>query len=169
MKTHPNRLLFAFAAAATLFAPVCASLHAASGTTVNVEFNINGSLDTVETHVVNPPFMAVQLEGTGNASILGSFVVETNASVFLPTFFGQGTFVIETNSGAELHGTLTGQGSPSPDSNDVPVSETYTITGGTGRFCGATGTLSVQRVLDRVSLVSSGTIAGTVVLPVLPK
>jgi hypothetical protein len=60
---------------------------------------------------------------------------------------------------------LAGQAFPDPDSDLVPVVETLTITGGTGRFSGATGTLTVDRVASRSTGVSTGTIEGIVTLP----
>lgn len=133
------------------------------------ELNVHGSLDASEVQTVTPPTMLIELEGSGNASHLGRFVVKTEAMVFLPTFFGEGTFEIETPSGARVFGTLTGQGSPTPDSNFVPVEETLTITGGTGRFTGATGTLTIHRVIDRLTKISTGTIEGTILLPDPPR
>jgi hypothetical protein len=169
MKTVSNRLLFVLAAAATTLAPVFSSLHAAPPTSGGRELNVHGCLEAAETHAVTPPTMVVELEGVGTASHLGRFRLETEAVVFLPTFFGEGAFEIEMECGSRLFGTLTGQGSPVPGSDAVPVAETLTITGGTGRFCGASGTLATHRVLDRVTLVSTGTITGTVILPDPPK
>ena len=44
------------------------------------------------------------------------------------------------------------------------ITETHTITGGTGRFAGASGTLIVERSLNLPTLASSGSIAGTISL-----
>jgi len=128
------------------------------------DLRIAGSLDTAEDHVVTPPTMTVELEGTGHASGLGRFVLETHAVVFLPTFYGTGVFSIDTGGGM-LSGTLAGYGHPTPDVDAVPVEETFTITGGTGRFLGATGTINSKRILSRSTGVSSGTIEGTITLP----
>ena len=42
---------------------------------------------------------------------------------------------------------------------------THTVTGGTGRFAGATGVIIAERVLDVLTLLSEGTITGTLLLP----
>jgi hypothetical protein len=47
----------------------------------------------------------------------------------------------------------------------VSIVETFTITGGTGRFEGASGNVTVERLVNRATLTSSGTISGTIVLP----
>jgi hypothetical protein len=129
------------------------------------DLRIHGSLETTESQVLTPPTLLVQLEGIGNASHLGRFVLDTEAVIFLPTASGEGEFEISTGSGATLFGLLAGQAFPDPDSDLVPVVETLTITGGTGRFSGATGTLTVDRVASRSTGVSTGTIEGIVTLP----
>ena len=49
--------------------------------------------------------------------------------------------------------------------NVITIVEMYTITGGTGRFAGATGNFTVERVLNQATGVSSGTIIGNIVIP----
>ena len=45
---------------------------------------------------------------------------------------------------------------------NLVLAETQTITGGTGRFAGVTGTVVVNRSLDLVTGVTSGTFTGTI-------
>ena len=40
-----------------------------------------------------------------------------------------------------------------------------TITGGTGRFEGASGNITIRRLVDRATFTSSGTLEGMINLP----
>jgi hypothetical protein len=44
--------------------------------------------------------------------------------------------------------------------NVVAITETATVTGGTGRFAGATGSIQVERIFDRATGVTTGTLEG---------
>jgi len=44
--------------------------------------------------------------------------------------------------------------------NVVAITETATVTGGTGRFAGATGSIEVERVFNRATGVTTGTLEG---------
>jgi hypothetical protein len=45
---------------------------------------------------------------------------------------------------------------------NLVLAETQTITGGTGRFAGVTGTVVVHRSLNLLTGVTSGTFTGTI-------
>ena len=47
----------------------------------------------------------------------------------------------------------------------LKIIETYTITGGTGRFAGANGTFTVERTANQATGETSGTMNGTIILP----
>jgi hypothetical protein len=129
------------------------------------DLHIAGAIDTLENDVVTPPTMLVQLEGTGCASHLGHYVLSVKETVFLPTLASTGTIEIDVGCGDKLFGTTVGQGTPTDDPDVVSIVEVNTITGGTGRFRGATGTITVYRLLDVPATTSSGAIVGTIKLP----
>jgi hypothetical protein len=59
----------------------------------------------------------------------------------------------------------SGYGTPTDVPGVVLIVDTFTITGGTGRFAGASGNVIVERVLNQATGVSSGTISGIIILP----
>jgi hypothetical protein len=127
---------------------------------------LKGSLQATETHLVTPPTMFVDATGSGNATQLGLFTMSFQAEVFLPTLFAASESAsLVSADGANIFAEGSGQGTPTETPGIVSIVETYTITGGTGRFAGSTGNFTVQRLIDRATLISSGTIEGTILLP----
>ena len=125
-----------------------------------------GSLQAAETHLVTPPTMFVDATGSGNATQLGLFTMSFQAEVFLPTLFAaSASATLVSADGGNIFAEGSGQGTPTGTPGIILIVETYTITGGTGRFAGATGSFTVKRLIDRATLLSSGTISGNIVVP----
>jgi len=124
-----------------------------------------GTLQAVETHVVTFPTFSMDLTGSGNATQLGLFTMSFQGEVFIPTSSGTGTGTLVAADGSSLYADVLGQGTPTENPGIISIVEMWTITGGTGRFAGATGTVTVERVVNQATLTSSGTISGTIVLP----
>src|SRR5262249_46871967 len=114
--------------------------------------------------------------GRGNASYLGEFRYVMQVTVDLGTAAGLGTFVLSFSNGDVIFGTFKGQGDVPPPPLDMPahITETLTINGGTGRFEGASGTLTFNRTVELhfdgtppmpVYDSQSGTLTGTIKLP----
>src|SRR6266498_5557679 len=119
-----------------------------------------GSLQATETHLVTPPTMFVEATGSGNATQLGLFTMSFQGVVYLPTLFAASeSAALVAADGANLFAEGQGQGTLTEIPGIVSIVETYTITGGTGRFAGASGNFTVQRLVDRATLASSGTIS----------
>jgi len=127
---------------------------------------LKGSLQATETHLVTPPTMFIDATGSGNATQLGVYTISFQAEVYLPTLFAAfETATLVAADGAQIFAEGSGQGTPTGTPGIVSIVETYTITGGTGRFAGATGNFTVERLIDRATFASSGTISGTIVMP----
>lgn len=127
---------------------------------------LKGSLQAMETHLVTPPTMFVDATGSGNATQLGSFTMSFQGEVFLPTLFAASeSATLVAADGSSIFGEGSGQGTLTGTPGIVLIVETYAITGGTGRFAGASGSFTVERLVDRATLTSSSTINGNIVLP----
>lgn len=126
---------------------------------------LKGSLQATETQQVAFPTLSVSLTGSGNATQLGSFTITSQAEVHIPTLSSSTSATVVAADGSSLFAEGSGQGTPTSTPGIVLIVETYTITGGTGRFAGATGTFTVERVLNRDTGASSGTITGSIVVP----
>ncbi|HJQ79895.1 MAG TPA: hypothetical protein VJ828_08070 [Lacipirellulaceae bacterium] len=133
----------------------------------NVPFK--GTIQAVETSFalfppdVTFPTLFVDASGSGRATHLGKFTATYQLEVNLDTFFGIGSYHFIAANGDSISTDVEGQGTmPTADGVSFIV-ETHTITCGTGRFAGATGSLTLQRVINVFTGVTSGSFEGTIV------
>jgi hypothetical protein len=121
-----------------------------------------GRLQGDVTHTPAPPFDSVLVEAMGNASHLGRFELSIPHLVNLATRTATGTYEFTAANGDKLFGDFTGQSTPTDVPNVIAIVETVTITGGTGRFAGATGSFTAERLFDRAALTTVGSFNGTI-------
>jgi hypothetical protein len=124
-----------------------------------------GSMQAVETHVVTFPTFTLDATGSGNATQLGLFTMSFQGQVYIPTLAGTTSATLVAADGSSLYADGVGQGTATENPDFVSIVEIYTITGGTGRFAGASGSFTVERMIQRSTGVSSGTISGTILIP----
>jgi hypothetical protein len=143
-----------------------------AGATAGHEVPFKGSLEGVETTtsvVPGPPPVAHILgEWTGNATHLGRFTVENPHTVNLVTRNGIGIFEFTAANGDTVTADEIGHAdivSGAPPAAILSIVEHATITGGTGRFAGATGSFTVERMLDQTTGVTIGSFEGTISSP----
>jgi hypothetical protein len=130
---------------------------------VTREFLIEGTIKTTEDVVFVPPTtLLATVDGAGQASQLGPYALLMQVEVDLITETSAGTFSIEAADGDQLTGAVTGVGADTIEENVFLLTEILTIEGGTGRFEGASGTITVVRLANAVTGLSVGTIEGTV-------
>ena len=133
--------------------------------TVEKQLLLKGSLEATETQGGLPPFIQVNLTGQGNATQLGLFAYQLQAELDVRILHAESSVILVAANGDMIFGEGEGQGTPTATPGVVSIVETFDITGGTGRFEGASGTFVVQRLVHRPTLTSVGTIDGTVLLP----
>ena len=110
--------------------------------------------------------MFVTATGTGEATHLGRYTVSYEVEVDLPTGTGSGLSAqYVAANGDSLFAEGSGQATPTDDPSVFVVVEIYTITGGTGRFAGATGSFTETRQVNIATGVTSGTMDGKIILP----
>ena len=114
---------------------------------------------------LTPPFVAVTLEGEGHATQLGHFDVSSSIVANEADGTAVGTYEFTAANGD----TLTADYTEHFAETDVPGVFadviTATITGGTGRFAGATGSFVSDRVADHVTGIVSDSFDGTISIP----
>ncbi|HSU19087.1 MAG TPA: hypothetical protein VLI45_05020 [Acidobacteriaceae bacterium] len=100
--------------------------------------------------------------GTGVSTQLGrfSFTLETTVDLVVGTETGTAEFTAA--NGDVIHTTYVGFGAFTNDPDVVGILETFTISGGTGRFAGAQGTFTMQRTGNVVTFRTVGLFEGTI-------
>ena len=121
-----------------------------------------GSVQAVEIFDVQFPTLFTQGSGAGHATHLGGFTVTYKFTVNLFSAAGIGSAHFIAANGDSLFTEVLGQGNPTGDPDFSFIVETHTITGGTGRFAGATGSFTVMRLLNTVTGVTRGSFEGTI-------
>ena len=112
-----------------------------------------------------PPFVMVDVEATGNATQLGLFTLDIPHVVNRATRTAIGTYEFTAANGDTVYAEFTGVSTPTAIPGVLYIEETATITGGTGRFAGATGIFSVERWYDMVAGTTIGSFEGTISSP----
>jgi hypothetical protein len=111
-----------------------------------------------------PTLFAIGLD-TGNATHLGRFAAAWEEEIDIPTNTGIGSGQMVAANGDSIFYDFTGQGTPTGMPNQVSVVLLATITGGTGRFVGASGSFVAELSVDLGAGLSAGSFKGTIVIP----
>ncbi len=132
-----------------------------------IQLPLKGSLQAVENDVVDWPTIYVHGNGSGTATMLGLYTVHYDG-VVQNDANGVGTATLSAHfvaaNGDSLFGEASGVGKPTATPGINKIVEVYTITGGTGRFAGASGSFTVERLINLGTGVTSGTFEGTIVM-----
>lgn len=135
-----------------------------SAALAGAELPLRGTYQAQESTVEQFPLVFVEGNAWGNASHLGRFSATYEAEVNLLTLaaFGSAHFLAANRDSlfAEsfaLSTTFLGD-------YTFLIEEVYTITGGTGRFAGASGTFTVEFMLNVATHQRSGRLEGSIEL-----
>jgi hypothetical protein len=125
-----------------------------------------GNLEGTVTRSGAPPIVSVTVVATGTANQLGRFAVVIPHEVNVVTRTATGEYQFVASNGDTLTATFTGASAPTPDDPTVlAIVEQATITGGTGRFAGATGSFTAERLYDSIAGTTVGAFEGTISVP----
>jgi len=126
-----------------------------------------GAYSAHETYVFDlqsvPPTRTVDGSGSGHATHLGRFTLTYDHLVDLSRRAGVGTAHFIAANGDSLFTEITSQAGPTDLPGMVRVIEEHTIVEGTGRFAGATGSFTIDRLVDTATGITSGSFEGTIV------
>src|SRR5205814_7343038 len=112
-----------------------------------------------------PPLLRVDVEAAGEATHLGKFTLDIPHVVDPATRTAIGTYEFTAANGDKVYADFTGVATPTATPGVLYIEETATITGGTGRFAGATGSFTDERLFDTVAGTTEGSFEGTISRP----
>jgi len=114
-----------------------------------------------------PTLVDVLVTATGNATELGKFALtiphRVDRSTVPPS--AAGFYHFTAANGDTVSASFTGYATPTPTPGVLAIVETATITGGTGRFAGATGSFTTERLFNTITLTTTGSFSGTISRP----
>lgn len=119
---------------------------------------------TVAVTPLDPPLASVLIEATGNATQLGAFTLRVPHLVNQATRIGQGSYVFTASNGDMLTADFTGLATL-VEPGVLTTHETAVITGGTGRFAGASGSFVADRTFYLTTGETVGSFDGSVSAP----
>jgi hypothetical protein len=124
----------------------------------------NGTLQSTESVVSEDDASALRhLDGHGTATHLGQFNLQADFTVDKIKGDATGTATWTAANGDRIAVKVEGHGDivvfPT-----VTITETHTITGGTGRFADASGHITIERSANILTGVSSGSLSGSITL-----
>jgi hypothetical protein len=119
----------------------------------------------METYSNATPVLHGTATGSGDATQIGRFALSYKVDWDFLDLSTNGSAYFVTPNGDSLQAKAMGQAALDPNSGLYNVTEIYTITGGTGQFEGAHGTLTLKRLVNLASGATSGTIDGMLLIP----
>ena len=158
--------MFRLSSATRIALAVVAVLGLAGPAAAGEQVPFKGSLDgDVTVTPLTPPFVMVGVEATGHATHLGRFTLDIPHVVNRATRTAVGTYEFTAANGDKVYAEFTGLATPTAIPGVLYIEETATIIGGTGRFAGATGSFTSERLYDTIEGTTTGSFEGTISWP----
>jgi hypothetical protein len=128
-------------------------------------FPFNGTAQSTETSVTVFPTMSATATGSGSATQLGAFTIHYQVEISLLDLSSMESFEFTGTYGDSLRAEAVGQATQNRTPGMLNVLDIYKITGGTGRFDGARGTFTLNRLVSLTTGAASNTFEGYLLLP----
>jgi hypothetical protein len=145
---------------------VCGLLVAGSSASAGEQVPFSGSLHAQETIVSQGAgFFVADGSGEGIGTLLGRFTLTWEFTVNLADGTGSGPVRYTAANGDQIFMTAVGSSEPTATPGVFHITEIQIITGGTGRFAGAKGSFTVDRLTDLNTGFTSGSFHGTITSP----
>jgi len=129
----------------------------------------NGAMQgrEIDTPQGGPPPTTLLADGSvrGIATLVGQFSLTYTLTVNLADGTATGSAQLIAANGDSMSTTILGSSEPSGTPGVLSITEINTITGGTGRFAGATGSFTTVRLINAATGLTSGSFHGMITSP----
>ena len=131
-----------------------------------IPFNGTWQANEVSTFFGNPPTGVFSNgQGTLTSTELGRLTLYFTSIVDFGTLDGVGAARLIDANGDSIFACVTGHANPVSQNPPIfHITETYTITGGTGEYANAKGSFAVDRTINDATGDSSGTFNGVIIV-----
>ena len=121
----------------------------------------------IDTPEGGPPPTTLSVDGntTGIATHVGQFSFSYQLTVTLANGTATGSAHLIAANGDSVFTTVAGSSELTSTPGVFSITEISTITGGTGRFSGAQGSFTVERLVNLATGFTSGSFHGTITSP----
>jgi hypothetical protein len=121
----------------------------------------------IDTPQGGPPPTTLLADGSvrGIATLVGRFSLTYRLTVNLADGTATGSAQLIAANGDSIFTTIVGSSEPSGTPGVLSITEINTVTGGTGRFTGATGSFTTERLANAATGFTSGSFHGTITSP----
>jgi hypothetical protein len=139
----------------------------AAGAQKQVPFKGSMQGHEVDTPEGGPPPTTVSADGSaaGMATLVGQFSFSYQLTVNLANGTAIGSGHLIAANGDSFDTTIAGSSEPTATPGVLSITEIDTITGGTGRFAGAQGSFTVERLINQATGFTSGSFHGALTSP----
>ena len=121
--------------------------------------------DDIDSPGPSPTTLVATTTGTGIGTLVGQFSFTQELTLDLVTLTATGFSHWVAANGDGIDTTLAGSGEPTDTPGVFRITDINTITGGTGRFAGAQGSFTMERLASPVTFMTSGSFGGTITSP----
>jgi len=150
---------------AAMILTVALAIPAAAGDLVPFKGTMQGHDTDTPCSPPQSQCVVVTTTGTGIGTHLGDFSFTQVAKVNRAARTSAGSAHWIAANGDSIDTTFTGSAELTATPGVISITEIHTITGGTGRFSGAQGSFTVERLASGVTFLTSGSFHGTITSP----
>jgi hypothetical protein len=159
MNTTTRSRIYLLMAAMVLIAALAVSAA------VQKQIPFKGTIQAHETDTPQGGTVLASGSGTGIGILLGEFSFSYELTITLANGTATGSAHLIAANGDSIDTTVVGSSEPTETPGVLSITEIETITGGTGRFAGAQGSFTVERLVNVVTGFTSGSFHGTISSP----